>query len=47
MEIRLTIYTILIILLTSAACVVAFNLGQLANPILASHGVQVDIRGRS
>ena len=45
MEIRLTIYTILLIMLTSAAYVAAFNIGQQLNPILAGHNIRLDIRG--
>ena len=45
MEIRLIVYTILLIMLTSAACVAAFNIGQQLNPILASYNIRLDIRG--
>lgn len=45
MEIRLIIYTILIVILTSAVCVAAFNIGQRMNPILAGYNIRLDIRG--
>lgn len=46
MELRLVFLMLVLTMLTSAACVAAFNVGQLMNPILASHGVRADIRGR-
>ena len=45
MEIRLTIYTILLIILMSAVYMAAYNIGQRMNPILAGYDIRLDIRG--